>query len=103
MFPIWRTDMGRQMAQDGLVYGSWATGAQTTPVPWDYQAQIGSYQGTMEVTRVSDGRLRIRYDLNNTLSWRSAFLPGFKEIGSLIDVDWHRVTQHFIWTEYVSG
>jgi hypothetical protein len=91
---------GLQMAQDGLVYSSWLM-SPTDATAWDYQAQVGSYQGQMELTRISENRIRIDYRLFNVISYESAS-PN-RDFGAFLDGMSQQVTQNFIWTEYVDG
>lgn len=88
-----------QMFQDGFVYSTWPTASE--PTDWDYQAQIGSYQGKATVTRSASNELKIDYKLFNVVSYESA--SPIKPLGSWLDTMNRTVTQHFTWTEYVHG
>jgi len=107
-FAIWiqASEPGGALAEglrDVVTYANWPVFWKDSRVPQarDYDAQVGSFQGTMTVTRVGDGRLKIEYRLNNTLTFESA--AWIRPLGAGFDVSHRNVTQHFIWTEYVSG
>jgi len=89
-----------QRMQDAFTYGSWLAGP-TSPTAWDYQAQIGSYQGTAEMTWVADDKIRIDYKMFNVVSWESA-LPD-RDFGAELDKTHRTITQYFVWSEYIDG